>query len=93
MSATLSIKTLAQGGADNLHILIAYDPGSYDGKADSTVEWQVEGIDLDFVNSIPADPSGNALGPFAAGNQVKVRTRVKNSHGTTTGAVRNLTIQ
>ncbi|MEI7997352.1 MAG: hypothetical protein WCH01_20865, partial [Methylococcaceae bacterium] len=91
--AVLGIKTLVQGGADNLHILLNYDSGSYDGKADSRVEWQVEGVDLDFANSVEADPSGNALGPFTIGNTVKLRTRVKNSHGTTTGSVRSLVVQ
>jgi len=93
LPATLGIKNLVQGGADNLHILLSYDPGSYDGKAASTVEWYVEGLEVEFVNSIAADPSGNALGPFAMGNTVKIRTRVKNSHGITTGSVRSLLIQ
>ena len=91
--AVLGIKTLVQGGTDNLHILLNYDPSSYAGNADSRVEWQVEGVDLDFAHSVEADPSGNALGPFAIGNTVKLRTRVKNSHGTTTGSVRSLVVQ
>ena len=91
--AVLGIKSIIQGGADNLHILLNYEPGSYDGKANSRVEWQVVGVDLDFVNSVEADPSCNALGPFAIGNTVKLRTRVKNSHGTTTGSVRSLVVQ
>jgi hypothetical protein len=40
-----------------------------------------------------ADPSGNALGPFAAGQTVLVRTRVKNANGTTTGSAHTLTLQ
>jgi hypothetical protein len=53
----------------------------------------VVGTDADFTNTTAADPSGNALGPFAAGTTVKLRTRVTNSNGTTTGSVRTLTIQ
>jgi hypothetical protein len=56
------------------------------------VEWMVSGTDADFTHSIPADPSGNALGPFAAGQTVKLRTRVSNANGTTTGSVRTLTL-
>jgi hypothetical protein len=93
LPAVLGIKTLVQGGADNLHILLNYDPGSYDGTADSSVEWHVVGAEADFANTVKADPSGNALGPFAVGNTVKLRTRVKNSNGTTTGSVRSLVIQ
>jgi len=93
LPATLGIKNLVQGGADNLHILLSYDPGSYDGKADSRVEWYVEGVEAEFANSVAADPSGNALGPFVVGNTVKLRTRVKNSNGITTGSVRSLVIQ
>ncbi len=91
---TLGIKSLLQGGTDNLHILLNYDPGTYDGNAESRVEWQVVGVDAEFANSIIiADPSGNALGPFALGDTVKLRTRVKNSNGTTTGSVRSLVVQ
>jgi len=38
------------------------------------------------------DPSGNALGPFTAGQVVKLRTRVTNSNGTATGSIRTLAI-
>jgi hypothetical protein len=64
LPATLSIRTILQGGADNRQVLISY----------------------------VADPSGNAIGPFAAGATVHLRTRVTNSNGTTTGSVRTLTI-
>jgi hypothetical protein len=92
LPATLSIKSVLQGGADNLHLLVGYDPGSIDAKADSTLEWQVDGADADFANSAAADPSGNSIGPFAAGSAVKLRTRVRNSNGATTSAVRTLQI-
>jgi hypothetical protein len=35
---TLSVKSVLQCGADHLHLLVAYESGSIDGKADSTVE-------------------------------------------------------
>ena len=46
----------------------------------------------DFTHTAPADPSGNALGTFTIGQVVKLRTRVTNANGTTTGSVRALTI-
>ncbi len=92
LPGTLGIRGILQGGTDNLHILLSYDNGSYDGSATSTVEWMVVGTDSDFTHSVPADPSGNALGPFAVGKTVKLRTRVSNTNGTTTGSIRTLTI-
>jgi len=56
------------------------------------VEWMISGVDADFTHKVPADPSGNTLGPFAVGKTVKIRTRVTNANGTTTGSVRSLTI-
>jgi hypothetical protein len=53
----------------------------------------IAGTDNDFTRSTPADPSGNVLGPFALGKTVKLRTRVSNANGTTTGSVRTLTLQ
>ncbi|MEO5715868.1 MAG: hypothetical protein ABIT37_20480 [Luteolibacter sp.] len=89
---TLGIRTILQGGADDLHLLISYDNGSYNSTATNTVEWMVVGTDADFSHSTPADPSGNSLGPFAVGSIVKLRTRVSNPNGTTTGSVRTLVI-
>jgi len=89
---TLSIRSLLQGGTDNLHLLLSYDNGSYDGTATSSVEWQVVGTDADFVHQVGADPSGNTLGPFAKGQMVRVRTRVVSGNGATTGSVRVLTL-
>ena len=89
---TLGLRSILQGGTGNLQILLSYDNGSYDATATSTVEWMIVGTDNDFTHSAPADPSGNALGPFAVGQTVKLRTRVSNANGTTTGSVRTLTI-
>lgn len=89
---TLGLRSILQGGADNLQILLVYDNGSYDATATSTVEWMVVGTDAGFTHSVPADPSGNSLGPFSVGQTVSLRTRVSNANGTTTGSVRTLTL-
>ncbi len=52
----------------------------------------MEGVDQDFDHTHTADPSGNALGPFPIGQVIKLRTRVTNSNGTTTGSIRTLTL-
>lgn len=90
LPATLSIKEVLQGGEDNLHVLVAYDPAGLDAKADSTLEWQIAGVDPDFGRTARVDPSGNAIGPFSAGQLVKLRTRVRNGNGSATSAVRSL---
>ena len=92
LPGTLGIRTILQGGAGGLQLLISYDNGSYDATATNTVEWMVIGVDTEFTHQVPADPSGNALGPFASGQTVKLRTRVTNTNGTTTGSVRTLVI-
>jgi hypothetical protein len=89
---TLGIKSIVQGGTDGLHLLLSYVNGTYNGSATSTVEWMVVGLDPSFTHDVPADPSGNVLGPFAVGQVVKLRTRVVNSNGTTTGSIRTLSI-
>lgn len=89
---TLGIRTIVQGGTGGLQVLVAYESGSFDDSATNTIEWMVTGTDTDFSNSAPADPSGNALGPFPAGSTVKLRTRVTNGNGTTTGSIRTLVI-
>ena len=89
---TLGIRALLQGGSDNLHILLAYENGTYDATLSPTVEWMVVGIDSTFTHSTPADPSGNALGPFAVGQTVKIRSRTRTAHATTLGSVRTLTL-
>ena len=93
LPATLGIKSILQGGADNLHLLVSYDSGSYDDTVTSTIEWMVDGTDSDFTHNAAVDPSGNTLGPFAVGKTVKIRTRVTNGNGTTTGSIRSITLQ
>ena len=90
LPGTLGIVSVLQGGTNNLQILVTYEPGTFDGTATSTVEWMVVDVDQEFTHTAPADPSGNALGPFTVGTTVKLRTRVTNSNGTTTGSVREL---
>ena len=52
----------------------------------------MEGVDQGFSHTHTAEPSGNALGPFPIGQVVKLRTRVTNSNGTTTGNIPTLTL-
>jgi hypothetical protein len=91
--ATLGIRKILQGGAGGLQLLISYDNGSFDDTLENTLESMVEGVDQEFTHTVAADPSGNALGPYTAGQVVKLRTRTRNANGTTTGSVRTLTIQ
>ena len=92
LPGTLGIVSVLQGGVNGLQLLVSYENGTYTTGATSTVEWMVEGVDTDFTHTAPADPSGNALGPFTIGQVVKLRTRVTNANGTTTGSIRTLTI-
>lgn len=92
LPATLGIRGLVQGGIDNRQVLLSYSRGAFTDGATHTVEWQVAGSDSDFTHSVAADPSGNAIGPFAAGQTVKLRTRVRHGKGMITGSVRTLTI-
>jgi hypothetical protein len=92
LPGTLGIKSILQGGSGGLYLLVSFENGTYDASATNTVEWMVTGMDTDFTHQVPADPSGNTLGPFTAGSSVKLRTRVTNANGTTTGSIRTLVI-
>lgn len=92
LPGTLGIVSILQGGVNGLQLLVSYENGTYTTGATSTLEWKVDGVDADFTHTAPADPSGNALGPFTVGQVVKLRTRVTNANGTTTGSIRTLTI-
>ena len=87
---TLGIRTVLQGGDDGLRVLVGYDNGTGSGATEKHVEWQIEGVDADFTHSAPADPSGNTLGPFKAGQTVKLRTRAANANGARTSGVRTI---
>ena len=92
LPATLSIRDIRQGGAEQRQLLVSYVAVTYDDGADSFIEWRhADGPD-GFPNVLPVDPSGNALGPFASGARVQLRTRVRNSNGATTGSIRTLEI-
>jgi hypothetical protein len=92
LPGTLGIKSIFQGGSGGLYLLLSFENGTYDASATNTVEWMVTATDTDFTHQVPADPSGNTLGPFTAGSSVKLRTRVTNANGTTTGSIRTLVI-
>ena len=92
LPATLSIRDIRQGGAENRQLLVSYVAATYDDGATNLIEWRVGDGDNGFPHSAAVDPSGNALGPFADGSRVQLRTRVNNSNGTTTGSVRTIAI-
>jgi hypothetical protein len=89
----IEISTLTQGGEGGLLALVAYVPGGGDHATTRLIRWQVDGLDPGFDLSVPLDPSGNALGPFAVGQVVRVMTEVSNSSGTRNSAVRTITIE
>ena len=88
----MEIDTVAQGGEDGEQVLVSYLPGGVAHATTRQVQWQVVGEDADFTHTAPLDASGNALGPFAVGKVVKVRTLVSNSAGSRTTAPRTVTI-
>ena len=92
LPATLSIRDIRQGGAEQRQLLVNYVAVTFDDGAENFIEWRhADGPD-GFPNVLPADPSGNALGPFESGARVQLRTRVKNSTGATTGSIRTVEI-
>jgi hypothetical protein len=89
----IDLNPLEQGGEDGLHVLATYEPGGGEHATTREVEFMVEGVDADFGHAVALDASGNTLGPFTVGKVVKVRTRVSNSSGERTSAVRSITIE
>lgn len=89
----IDIDQLVQGGDDGLHVLVSYEAGGGDHATTKEVEYKVEGVDADFGHAVALDASGNLLGPFVVAQVVKVRTKVSNSAGTRTSAVRTITIE
>ena len=63
--------------------------GAHDRRGVATQTGLVD-TDPDLTHSAPVAPSGNTLGPFAVGMVARIRTRVSNANGTTTGSVRTL---
>ena len=92
LPAPLSIRDIRQGGAENRQLLVSYVVATYDDGATNLIEWRIDDNDGGFPHSATVDSSGNALGPFADGSRVQLRTRVNNSHGTTTSSVRTIAI-
>ena len=92
LPTTLSIHEIRQGGMDNRQLLVNYVVATYDDGVESFIEWRFEDEASGFAHALAVDPSGNALGPFASGARVQLRTRVNNSNGTRTSSVRTLEI-
>lgn len=90
---TIEIATVTQGGQGGLQVILGYVLGGGDHATTMVLKWKVEGVDADYVHSMPLDASGNALGPFTQGQTVTIITEVSNSSGTRTTAPRTITIQ
>ena len=89
---TLGISLYTQGGAGSLQLLITYEPYALEPGDAAELQWMVLDTDTGFTHSAAYDPSGNAIGPFAVGKTVRVRTVVTNTAGTRTGGTRQLTL-
>jgi hypothetical protein len=89
---TLGIKTLSQGGTGGLQLLVSYEPYDDDSAEAKRLQWMVVDVDAGWDHEVPVDPSGNAFGPFVAGQVVKVRTVVTNASGSRESGSRQLTI-
>lgn len=90
---TVEIDTITQGGEEGRQALVAYVPGGGDHATTKKIKWQVVGVDAGFTNEAPLDASGNALGPFPVGTEIKIITEVANSAGTRTTAPRTIIIE
>ncbi len=88
----IEINTLTQGGEDGLQVLVSYIPGGGDHATTKKVKYKLN-AETDFGHEMDLDASGNALGPFAVGDVVRVITEVSNSVGTRTIAPRTITIE
>lgn len=89
----IEINHVTQGGEGGLQALVSYLAGGGDHATTKLIKWQIEGVDPGFDHSAPLDASGNALGPFAVGQTIKIMTEVSNSSGTRTSAVRTIVIE
>ena len=70
-----------------------YEPGGGEHATTRQVEYLVEGVDAEFGHTTALDASGNMFGPFTVGQVVKVQTKVTNSTGSRTSAIRTITIE
>lgn len=90
---TVEINTVTQGGEEGRQALVSYVPGGGDHATTKKIKWQVVGTDAGFTNEAVLDPSGNAIGPFPVGAEVRILTEVSNSTGSRTTAPRTITIE
>lgn len=88
----IEIDTVTQGGEGGLQVVVTFVPGGGKHATTKRVKWQVVGVDTDFIHSAPWHASGQALGPFAPGQVVKIITEVANSVGSRTTAPRTMTL-
>ncbi len=84
---------MTQGGEEGRQALVNYPPGGGDHATLKELQFTVQGDAEEFTHKVPLDASGNALGPFAVGTVLTIRTSVSNSAGTRTSAPRTITIQ
>jgi hypothetical protein len=89
----IEIATVTQGGEEGRQALVSYEAGGGAHATTKQVQWSLPGEAEPFTHAAPLDASGNALGPFAVGTVLTVRTLVSNSAGTRTTAPRTLTIE
>jgi len=88
----IEIATVTQGGEEGREALTAYVIG---GGAHATLrelQYTLPGDPEPFTHNVPLVAAGNALGPFAVGTVLVLRTLVSNSAGTRTTAPRTITI-
>ena len=88
---TLGIRSISQGGTNGLQVLVNFEPSAIEPGETRELQYMRDGIDADWT-TIAVDASGNALGPFAVGQTIRVRTSVTNSHGTRNSGTRRLVI-
>lgn len=90
---TIEIETLTQGGEEGTQALVAYVAGGGVHATAKELQYTLPGDAEPFTHTVPLEAGGNALGPFAVGTVLTVRTSVGNSAGTRTSAPRTLTIE
>ena len=89
----IEIEAVTQGGDEGTQALVAYLAGGGAHATTKQLQYTLPGDAEPFTHTVPLDASGNALGPFAVGTVLTLRTSVANSAGTRTSAPRTLTIE